>query len=109
MSTMFAFVPNIGSQQNQLIRIHTCKSNHPLGESSPGCIAQSETCLVANMCLTADPGVASSILPRWRHEIISTFILPSADSRRVISYKRKFVHEVLVNCLVRFAQKKVDR
>ena len=33
------------------------------------------------------------------HEIISTAILlPSTDSRRVVdSYKRKYVHEVLVN------------
>ena len=47
------------------------------------------------MCLTADPGVGSSI-PAWSHtfvdgdhEIISTAILlPPADSRRVVvSYK----------------------
>ena len=56
------------------------------------------------MCLTADPGVASSILARSHtfmeigHEIISTVILlPSADPRRVVSYKRKYVHKVLVN------------
>ena len=44
------------------------------------------------------------------HEIISTVILlPSADhSRRVVvSYKRKYVHEVLVNCLFKLAQEKV--
>ena len=42
------------------------------------------------------------------HEIISTVILlPSADSRKiVVSYKRKYVHEVLVNCLVKLAQEK---
>ena len=41
------------------------------------------------------------------HEIISTAILPSADSRRVVfSYKRKYVQEVLVNCLVMLAQEK---
>ena len=42
------------------------------------------------------------------HEIISTAILlPSADSRRVVvSYKRKYVHEVLVTFLVKPAQKK---
>ena len=40
------------------------------------------------------------------HEII--ILLPSADSRRVVvSYKLKYVHEVLVNCLVKFAQAKV--
>ena len=71
-------------------------------------------CLAADICLTADPGVTSSI-PAWshtfveiHHEIISTAIhLPSADSRRVVvSYKRKYVHKVLVNCLVKLAQKK---
>ena len=64
--------------------------------------------------MTADPGVASSILARSHtfveidHEIISTVVLlPSADSRRVVdSYKRKYVHEVLVNCLVKLAQVK---
>ena len=47
---------------------------------------QSVTCLATDACLTADPGVASSI-PAWYHtfveidhEIISTVILlPSAD------------------------------
>ena len=40
------------------------------------------------------------------HEIYSIFILlPSPDSRRVVvSYKRKYVHEVLVNCLVKLVQ-----
>ena len=39
------------------------------------------------------------------HEIISTdILLLSADSRRVVvSYKRKYVHKVLVNRLVKFA------
>ena len=53
----------------------------------PGCVAQSVTCLATDACLTADPGVASSI-PARSHtfveidpEIISTVILlPSADS-----------------------------
>ena len=66
------------------------------------------------MCLTADPGVASSI-PARSHtlveidsEIISTAILlPSADSRRVVvSYKGKNEHKVLVNRLVKLAQEK---
>ena len=60
-------------------------------------------------CLTADPGVASSIPARSHtfveidHEIISTTILlPSVDSRRVaVSYKRKYVHKVSVNTLVK--------
>ena len=41
------------------------------------------------------------------HEIISTAILlPFADSRRVVvSYKQKYVHKVLVNPLVKLAQR----
>ena len=52
----------------------------------PGCVAQSVTCLATDACLTADPGVVSSIPARYHtfveidHEIISTVILlPSAD------------------------------
>ena len=55
--------------------------------SLPGRVAQSVTCLATDACLTADPGVASSIPARSHtfveidHEIISTVILlPSADS-----------------------------
>ena len=51
-----------------------------------GRVAQSATCLVTDACLTANPGVTSSILA-WSHtiveidhEMISTVILlPSAD------------------------------
>ena len=66
------------------------------------------------MFLTADPGVASSI-PARSHtfaeiddEIISTAIcLPSADSRKVVvSFKRKYVHEVLINSFIKLAQEK---
>ena len=53
----------------------------------PGRVAQSVTCLATDACLTADPGVASSIPGRSHtlveidHEIISTVILlPSAGS-----------------------------
>ena len=52
-----------------------------------GRVAQSVTCLATDACLTAIPGVASSIPARSHtfveidHEIISTvIILPSADS-----------------------------
>ena len=63
------------------------------------------------MCLTADPGLASSIQTQSHtfveidHETTSMVILlPSSDSRRVVvSYKRKYVHKVLVNCLVKLA------
>ena len=53
----------------------------------PGCVAQSVTCLAADGCLTADPGVASLIPARSHtfveidHEIFSTVIfLPSTES-----------------------------
>ena len=65
-------------------------------------------------CLTADPGIASLIAAgshtfmKIDREIISTAILlPSTDSRKVVvSYKRKYVHEVLVNRLFKLAQEK---
>ena len=72
---------------------------------APGCVAQ----IVIH--LTTDPEVESLILARSQtfveidHEIISTAILlPSADSRRV-SYKRKYMHEVMVNRLVMLPRK----
>ena len=80
-----------------------------------GRVAQSVTCLATDACLTADPGVASSIPVRSHtfmeidHEMISTVILllPLIHSRRVVvSYKRKFVHELLVNRLFKPAQEK---
>ena len=48
---------------------------------SPGRVTQSVTCLATDACLTADPGVASSIPARYHtfleidHEIIFTVIL----------------------------------
>ena len=33
-------------------------------------------------------------------------LLPSADSRAFVSYKQKYVHEVLVNRLVKLAKEK---
>ena len=57
----------------------------------PGSIAQSVMCLTADTCLTANPGVVSSILGRSHtfeeieHEILSSdILLPFADSRRVV-------------------------
>ena len=78
-------------------------------------IAQSVICLTADTCLSADLGIASSILPLSHtfleidHEIMSTAILlPSADSRRVvITYKGKNVQEALVNRLVKLIQEKL--
>ena len=76
-------------------------------------IAQWVTCLATDACLTAIPGVASSITARSHtfleidHEIIS-MVIPLIHSRRVVvSYMRKYVHEVLVNRLFKPAQEKV--
>ena len=86
----------------------------------PGRVAQSVTWLATDACLTADPGVASSIPVRSHtfveidHEMISTVILrsfsslPLIHSRTVVvSYKRKYVHKLLVNRLFKPAQEKV--
>ena len=81
-----------------------------------GRVAQSVTCLATIASLTADSGVASSNTARSHtfvengHEIMSTVIipLPLNHSRRVVvSYKRKYVHEALVNRLFKLAQEKV--
>ena len=81
----------------------------------PGYVAQLVTCVTADTCLTADPGVASSIRAQSHtfveidHEIIAmAILLPPPDSRRVVvSYKQKYVHKVLVNSLVQLDQEKV--
>ena len=80
-----------------------------------GRVAQSVTCLATDACLTADPGVASSI-PVWSHtfvefdhEIISTVILlPSADlfKKGCCQLQAKYVHKLLVNRLFKPAQEK---
>ena len=79
-----------------------------------GRVAQSVMCLATDASLTADAGVVSSIPARSHtfveidHEIISFSSLPQNHSRRfVVSYKGKYVHEVLVNCLFKLAQEKV--
>ena len=69
----------------------------------PGLLAQSV------MCLTSDPAVASSIQPGpillWRLNMKYFYgHSPPGDSRRVVvSYKWKYVQEVLVNRLVELA------
>ena len=81
----------------------------------PGRIVQSVTCLATDACVSADPGFASSIPARpilsWR--LIMKYFLwsfssfPLNHSRRVVvSYKQKYEHGVLVNCLFKLAQEK---
>ena len=79
-------------------------------------IAMHLACLPGRVATDADPGVASSIPVRSHtfveidHEIISTVILPLPliHSRRVVvSYKRKYMHKLLVNRLFKPAQEKV--
>ena len=85
-------------------------------QPAPSRVAQLVTCPVTDACLTADTGVASLILAQYHtfdeidHEIISTVIPshPLNHSRGVVvSYKRKYVHEVLVNCLFKLAREKM--
>ena len=66
------------------------------------------SCLkIANALLIqySDPGP----VPYFRGELLRSFSsLPLNHSRRVVvSYKRKYVHEVLVNCLFKLVQEKV--
>ena len=79
-----------------------------------GRVAQSVTCLASDACLTEDPGVVSSIpvhtFVEIDHEMFlrSFSSLPLIHSRRVVvSYKRKYVHELLVNRLFKPAQENV--
>ena len=77
---------------------------------------QSVTCLATDASLTADPGVAS-LIPTWSHTFVEidhelflwsfSSLLLNHSRRVVVSYKRKFVLEVLVNCLFKLAQEKV--
>ena len=69
---------------------------------TPGRVAQSVTCLATDACLTADPGIVSSI-PARSH----TFVEIDHSRRVAVSYKRKYVHKLLVNRLFKPAQEKV--
>ena len=71
----------------------------------PGRVAQSITCLATDASMTADPGVTRSI-PAWSHTFVEIYSL-NHSRWVVVSYKRKYVHEVLVNCLFKLAQEKV--
>ena len=81
----------------------------------PGCVAQWVMCLATDASLTADPWVTSSI-PAQSHTFVeidykiflrSFSSLQLNHSRRIIvSYKRKYVHELLVNCLFKHAEDK---
>ena len=77
-----------------------------IGRGLPGPVAQ----LVAS--LTADPGVECSIPARSHtfmeidHEIFFTVILLLLQIQFVFNYMGKYVHEVLVNRLVKLAQEK---
>ena len=77
----------------------------------PGRVMQSVSCLATDACLTADPGV-TSLIPARSHtfvefdqEIISTVILPSADSFKKGCFQLQA--KVCVNRLFKPAQEKV--
>ena len=106
--------PVLSSDTCVLLKDHNAVTPVRLEPAAPRSRVKHST-TPADACLTADPGVAISIPVRFHtfaeidHEIISTVILlPSADySRRVVvSYKWKYVHEVLVNRLFSLPRKK---
>ena len=72
-------------------------------------VSQSVTCLATDASLAADPGV-TSLIPALSHSVVlwnNFSSLPQNHLRSVVvSYKRKYVHEVLVNCLFKLAQEK---
>ena len=82
------FKNEVTTDQNGKLLLNTCGILfYCRNGEKPGRVAQSVTCLATDACLTADPGVVSSIPARSQtfveidHEIISTVILlPSADS-----------------------------
>ena len=102
----------LGAQKNCLIQMVLLSTHNICFFAGP----RSAVGNVSDACLTADPGVASSIPVQSHtfveidHEMISTVILPLPliHSRRVVvSYKQKYVHELLVNRLFKPAQEKV--
>ena len=90
------------------------KTTKQTNKGIPGSITQSVKCLATDSSMTADLGVQIAIPARSHtfmeidHEknIRSFSSLPLNHSRRVVvSYKRKFVHKVLVNCLFKLPRK----
>ena len=50
---------------------------------------------------------SDSFIPQYSYSYISLPTKSDHSRRVVVSYKRKYVHEVLVNCLFKLAQEKV--
>ena len=81
-----------------------------------GRIAQSVTCLATDACLPTYPGITRSISARFHkfvendYEIIYFYghFPPFHSIMVVVSYKRKYVHEVLVNGFFQLAHEKVQ-
>ena len=56
--------------------------------------------------LKFDPAQSHTFMEIEREIISTAILLPSADSRRVVViYLQKYVHKVVVNCLVKLAEK----
>ena len=90
-----------------LVHVHKCiiKAHVDASINIPVRVTQSVTCLIAERGVASTVPIRSNTFAEIDHLIISTAILlPSAYPRRVVvSYKREYVHEVLVNCLVQLA------
>ena len=75
----------------------------------------SQYCVTADTYVTADPGVGS-LIPAWSHtlveidhETISVIILllQLIQEGFFVSYKGKYVHNILINPNVKLAQEKL--
>ena len=95
------------NKNKRLLRF--CVKRYLTHSKLPDRLEQSVTCLATDASLTAesrqlDPGPVPYFRGDWLRSLSS---LPLNHSRRiVVSYKRKYVHELLVNCLLTHAQEK---
>ena len=80
----------------KLTTLYRCTGKSFTSSTQLGPVAQSVTCLATDARLTVDPGVASEDPDEMPH-----------SRRIVVSNKRKYVHEALVNCLFKLVQEKV--
>ena len=71
-----------------------------------GRVAQLIKCLATDACLTADPGIASLISVRSHTFMEIDYAILYMVIRVIVSYKRKYVLDILVNCLFKLAQEK---
>ena len=86
---------NVGPDlRSQLIRPHSAVRNM----SDYRCISE---------CRCRGREFYPASVPYFRRLIMKSFLLSLSSLPLVVSYKQKYVHKVLVNCLFKLAQEKV--